>query len=285
MDITMGALNRVIVDEKTKFDLMRQVTRTMADELDETTNLPVLSTKLFRMISQRTGNPDPFKAEKDDCNRIALPMANSLSGEILCIEDPMKKLESAILSSIAGNTMDLGTSGHSFDLSGFEMEYRRIVNEGLAIDDIPDLLRILKESETVIYLADNAGEIAFDKTLVRVISDLGPRVTVAVKGGPISNDATMEDARFVGMEEVATVITTGTDHLGVNFDESSDEFLQAFDSSDLVLGKGQSNLETLIYDRERLVQPVALVLRTKCEPIARALGARLGDNVLRAIRP
>ncbi len=283
MDISLGALDRAVKDEGTKFDVMREIAGAMARDLSQASNLPAVSTRLFRMISERTGDPDPFKKEKERCNRVALPIAERLSKQIVRIEDPRERVRSAALASIAGNTMDLGTSGHSFDLGNFEKEYRRTLQQGLAIDDSPKLLREARRCRTVLYLADNAGEIAFDKILVRVISGFGPAVTVAVKGGPISNDATLEDAAYVRMDEVGTVITTGTDHLGINLDESSDEFIRAFMSAGLVLSKGQSNLETLSFARASM-HPVAFVLKVKCAPIAQALGARLGDNVLRMSR-
>ena len=283
MDISLGALDRAIGDEAVKFEVMKEIAGVLSRDLDSSSNLPEVSTNIFRLISERTGVPDPFKAEKEECNRVSLPIAERLSLDISRIEEPMDRLRASILAAIAGNTMDLGTAGHSFELTSFEEEYDRIVHDGLVIDDMTDLFDLLNRSKAVLYLADNAGEIAFDKILVNVIRGMGPHVTVAVKGGPISNDATLDDAAFVGMEEVAEVITTGTDHLGVSFKESSAEFLDKFESSDLILSKGQSNLETLSHHHERLHKPVAYILKAKCPPIARALGCKLGDNVLRVI--
>jgi uncharacterized protein with ATP-grasp and redox domains len=285
MDISLGALNRAIPDEGVKFDVLREIAGRMETELTPDSNLPAVSTGLFRLISRRTGDPDPFRAEKTECNAVALPIAKRITPEILRIRDPLDRLRTAALAAIAGNTMDLGTGGHSFDLSTFEEEYSRILTDGLAIDHAQDLLEVLERAGTVLYLADNAGEIAFDRILVKVISDLGPEVTLAVKGGPISNDATLEDAEFVGMGELTRVMTTGTDSLGINLEESSKQFLEAFDSTDLVLGKGQSNLETLLYYRERLRRPTAFVLKVKCAPIGQAMGAELGDNVVKLLQP
>jgi uncharacterized protein with ATP-grasp and redox domains len=280
MDISLEALSRTAVDEKAKFEIMSEVAGTLSEDLREDSNLPAISTRLFRWISERTGKRDLFAEEKGECNRIALPIALRLGSDILKVKDPQERLRSAALAAIAGNTMDLGTSGHSFDLATFEEDYRRTVDQGLAIDDTADLLQLLRGCGDVIYLADNAGEIAFDRILVQVISSVGPEVTVAVKGGPISNDATTDDAEYVKMGELARIITTGTDHLGVNFEESSAEFRAAFDAADIVISKGQSNLETLSYESDRLAPPVAYILKAKCAPIARALGADVGDNVL-----
>jgi uncharacterized protein with ATP-grasp and redox domains len=283
MDISLGALDRAISDERVKFDVMKEVAGVLSCDLERNSNLPEVSTDIFKLISDRTGVPDPFKAEKEECNKISKPIAERLYPEILGIGDGVDRLRSGVLAAIAGNTMDLGTSGHSFELSSFEEEYDRIVENGLAIDDIDKLFRLLNRSKTVLDLADNAGEIAFDKILVNVIQEIRPRVTVAVKGGPISNDATIEDAHFVGIDEIAELITTGTDHLGVSFKESSEDFLGKFDSSDLIISKGQSNLETLSHNSERIKPPVAYILKAKCLPIANALGCRLGDNVLRVV--
>jgi len=285
IDISFAALERTKADEATKFELMREIVQTVGSELGQDTNLPALSTKIFRRISRVTGEPDPFRAEKEACNRVSLPIVERLSKGILSEKDALRRIVSAALASIAGNTMDLGTSGHSFDLGGFEDEYGRMVNQGLAVNDSQPFLDLLPKIGHLLYLADNAGEIAFDKILVEAISGLGPDVTVAVKGGPVSNDATIEDAEAVGMEKVAKVITTGTDHLGVNLEESSPEFLQSFGSADLIVSKGQSNLETLLFLKDRVRSPVLFVLRVKCQPIATTLGARLGDNVFRLYQP
>ena len=53
---------------------------------------------------------------------------------------------------------------------------------------------------------------------------LGKEVTYVVKEGPILNDATMEDAVYVGMDKVTRVITTGSRFMGVSFRHISPEF-------------------------------------------------------------
>jgi len=283
VDVTHAALERTDSSEETKFSIMRQTLDILAKELDQRTNLPAVSTKIFRLISQRTGNPDPFSEEKRICNRISVPISQEVLGEILAIDDEVERIRRAALVSIAGNTMDLGTSGHSFDLENFKEEYKRIINQGLAIDDSRKLADSLSRARSVLYLGDNAGEIAFDRVLVSAIRAISPEVTFAVKGGPISNDATLADAEEVSMCDYAKVITTGTDHLGINLDESSDEFLSELESSDVIIAKGQSNLETILYEAARIRKLVAFVLRAKCSPIARALGVKVGDNVLKVV--
>ena len=128
----------------------------------------------------------------------------------------------------------------------------------------------------VLILADNAGEIAFDCLLCEQLTRLGKRVTVAVRGAPTLNDATIVDAREVGLPEVAEVITTGSDHPGVLLSKCSQDFRRHFQDADLVISKGMGNFEGLSGE----VGPIFFLLKAKCAPVARALGVEVGGLVL-----
>jgi uncharacterized protein with ATP-grasp and redox domains len=158
-----------------------------------------------------------------------------------------------------------------------------VVRRGLDVDETPLFSRELDRARRVLFLCDNAGEIVFDKPLIRLVRGRGARVCAVVKGGTISNDAILEDALMVGLDKAADeVITTGTDSLGVRLDRSSPVFLERLRSSDLIVAKGQSNLESLADLRAKLKQPVFHILRTKCEPIAEILGLGVGLSVVKA---
>ncbi len=132
----------------------------------------------------------------------------------------------------------------------------------------------------ILYLADNAGELAFDRLLV---GQLGPqRVTVGVRGGPVLNDATMEDARFVGMVDLVEVIDNGSDAPGTVLADTSPAFREQFAEADLVIAKGQGNYETLSDERA----PVWFLFRVKCEVVARRVDRDVGSQVIvRSARP
>jgi uncharacterized protein with ATP-grasp and redox domains len=106
-------------------------------------------------------------------------------------------------------------------------------------------------------------------------------VTYAVKSGPIINDATIEDARFVGMDEIVRVIETGNNVVGIDFDRSSPEFLEAYRRSDLIIAKGQGNFEALSETDDN----VYFLLRAKCQEVAEAVGVNYLDIVLAKNRP
>jgi len=129
-------------------------------------------------------------------------------------------------------------------------------------------------------LGDNAGEVHFDRILVRILKELKKKIYFVVKGGPISNDATIDDARDAQIDKYATVITTGKALLGIDFDNISDELRDLFDSVDLIISKGQANFETLTYFKDRIKKPVVFLLRAKCDPISRHLNVPKGSNLV-----
>jgi hypothetical protein len=103
-------------------------------------------------------------------------------------------------------------------------------------------------------------------------------ITYAVRGMPIINDATMEDAKFVGITDIVRVIDTGADFPGVDLGSSSEEFLHYYYKSDMILAKGQGNYESLSDEDENIF----FLLQAKCPVIAGKIGCKVGDLVLEA---
>ena len=144
----------------------------------------------------------------------------------------------------------------------------------LAVDATGELRADLAAAESVLYIGDNAGEIVMDELFLATLDR--PGVTFVVRGGPVINDATVEDAESVGIPAHARVITTGDDSPGVIPERSSEEFRTAFDAADVVIAKGQGNLEGL-WDAER---EIYFLLTVKCERVARHIGVEVGDFIV-----
>jgi uncharacterized protein with ATP-grasp and redox domains len=150
------------------------------------------------------------------------------------------------------------------------------------LDEIPQIFDKAKNAKSVLYLTDNAGEVALDTLLVHELKNLGAHVTVGVKDGPILNDATLEDARIVGMDKVADeVMSTGSDAVGLFLEECSEEFLELYNSVDLVVAKGMGHAETLT--ELELPVPHALLLRTKCSTVANHFDVGTGKNIAKLL--
>jgi uncharacterized protein with ATP-grasp and redox domains len=129
-------------------------------------------------------------------------------------------------------------------------------------------------AQNILYLVDNAGEIAFDRLLIEQLPT--EKITVVVKGKPVINDATMEDAEFVGLTDIVEVIDNGSDAPGTILETCSQNFRDRFEEADLVIAKGQGNYETL----SDLDKNIFFILKAKCPVIARDIGCEIGDMIL-----
>jgi uncharacterized protein with ATP-grasp and redox domains len=168
---------------------------------------------------------------------------------------------------------------HSADIDAALWE---LDSHGFQINDIDELKKLLGNGVEILYLTDNAGEIAFDGLVVQELQRHGCTVTVAVKGGPSLNDALLEDAEMVGMiDEANRLITTGSSAVGVNLSEASSEFIKTYRSVDIIISKGMANWETLT--EYEAPCPTMFLFRTKCEPVAESVEVPIGKNIAKLV--
>jgi hypothetical protein len=264
-------------DPSLQFKAMSALLDFLTEEFKPTANPAYLGTQRDRIVKRITGNQDPYAEKKRISNQNALgmlPLAKNLISDGSSRELRFRK---GCLCSIVGNVMEFDIPDNPFEYTDLQKLIQR-AEEDLAIDEIAKIFDKVRKAKNILYLADNAGEIVFDTLLVQELKKLGAHVTVAVKGGPVINDATMEDAKHVGMHEVADdIITTGTDAVGLIISECSDEFLSVYNSADFVVAKGMGYAETIT--EIDLASPHALLLRTKCSPVANFFKVSLGRNV------
>lgn len=238
---------------------------------------PIIGRAIHRLIKEITGNPDPYLAEKKRFNDAMLAQLPRMRRLIDSADDPFSM---AVKLSIAGNSIDaaLGTLSEAEVDAAFE----RAVSQPLT-GDYKQLKEAVEEADSILFLTDNAGEIVCDTLLVEHLANkLGKDLLVAVRGVPILNDATMEDAQYCGMSKLVPVISNGNDGLGTFLFECSDEFLRSFVGVDLVIAKGLANYETLVENSTRW-QPkqIAFLFKAKCPFIAKFTETSLGDLVVR----
>ncbi len=260
-----------------RFRAMVELLRLLSREFKPTAVPADLGTKRDRLIKRVTGNNDPYKRGKRMSNEKAiklLPYARKMVEEGYTQQDRFKR---ACLCAIVGNVMEFDIPGHKFTFNSLRKLFRE-AGKDLVIDDINKIYGLAKKSHKILYLTDNAGEIVFDTLLVEQLKNMGVTVIVGVKGGPILNDAILEDAEVSGMSKIADkIITTGTDAVGLAPKEFSKEFLEVYDSVDMVFAKGMGYAETLT--EYKLKKPHALMFRTKCNPVANFFGVLRGKNV------
>ena len=214
-----------------------------------------------------SGNADPYRREKRKFNQRLLSMYDDLAATVAHSEEPLR---TAVKLAVAGNAIDLGI-GHRFDL---EADLAGAADLTFAVDDFALFASEVAGARRMLYVADNAGEIVLDKLLIKTME--APEVTVAVRQVPLINDATVADAREIGMDEVATIITNGYDGIGAPPGRVGPEFRSAWEAADVVVSKGQANFETL----DDAGGNVFFLLKAKCEYVADELGVSCGEPVL-----
>ncbi|MGB9134787.1 MAG: ARMT1-like domain-containing protein [Candidatus Bathyarchaeia archaeon] len=256
----------------------------MAREFKPEAVAAVLGTMRDRIVKRISGNLDVYGEKKRLSNQMALELLPSIKAMVEKQPSPRERFRRACLAAIVGNVIEFDIPKHEVNFEDME-QLVADAEKDLAVDDIGEVYEEVKEAKEILFLTDNAGEIVFDKLLVGELKRLGVRVTVAVKGGPILNDATLEDAKLVSMYDVAdSIITTGADAVGLPLpEERSKELVDAYEKADFVIAKGMGYAETLT--EIRLKQPHVFLLRTKCNPVARHFNVQRGKNVAKLIKP
>jgi damage-control phosphatase, subfamily I len=229
---------------------------------------PALSQSLHTILNKYTNNPDSYLSIKKADNDKALSLYPEMKEKVHKAEYPF---DVAIRMAIAGNIMDSAISD-PFDLIE---TIDNTLRAPFAINHSEQLKQDLLKAKRVLYIGDNAGEIVFDKILIETI--MHPNLHFSVRGAPISNDATIEDAKYVGMERVADLISNGYDAPSTLLEHCSEEFLKIFNDADVIISKGQGNLEGLLGKTHKNIY---FLLMVKCEVIANALNVKKGDFVV-----
>ena len=223
--------------------------------------------EVYRIVSTVTGIKDPFREMKTQHTQQALRLYPKLKELILSSEDP---LLTAIRISIAGNVIDFGTT-QKFDM---EKDLDEILKMDFAINHYLEFCEALNKANTILFIGDNAGETVFDRLL---IEKLGKPVMYAVRERPIINDAIFEDAVEAGIDKVAEIFSSGCDAPGCILSLCSDEFLELYNSAELIISKGQGNYEGLS-DEHR---PIFFLLKAKCSVVAADIGVPQGSILLK----
>ena len=161
--------------------------------------------------------------------------------------------------AIAGNIIDFGAN----DNFNILVTIDKALNSEFAIDHSKQLKEAIENADSVLYLGDNAGEIVFDRLFIETINH--PNLTYVVRGGPVINDATMEDAEYTGMTQAARVISNEYDAPSTIINKSGKDFQKCFTNADLIISKGQGNLEGLIPLND---SRIFFLLMVKCDVIS-----------------
>ena len=265
---SLEAARGVSEDIRVHEQLVREVLHMMG-ELDLDQSPPVVVQLIHRRLRELTGVEDPYRAAKSRFNCLAMEALPELTDIVRKAEDSL--LEAA-KCAVAANAIDMGTS-IAITEAEVRTALRGLPNERVH-GDWGKFREAAADATDILYLADNAGEIAVDRL---VVEELGrQRVTMAVRGAPVLNDATQTDAQEVRMHDLVEVIDNGSDAPGTILGDCSESFRRRFDRAQLIISKGQGNFETL----SGTATNIAFWFKVKCPLVSRQIGLPLGAHAL-----
>lgn len=265
-----------MVDPSLEMEVTRAAIEEIGRNLGSDLTSAEMGTRVHSAVNRVLGTDDPYRDLKDRANDTARRMVNRAKEIIASSSDPLK---TAMLCSVVGNLMDFGIQGQENAPEILEKEFFELVDSGLDVDHSRKIASYVRPGANIAYLTDNCGEIFFDALVWDELRSRGARITVVARGKPVLSDATSGEIEDMGLaNRCDLLLDTGTYSIGVNPSDLPDRTRKAISGSDLVIAKGMANFESMGTDTFR---PVAFMLRTKCEPVGRALGEREGLNVIK----
>ena len=264
-----------------EFEAVKAAVDVLSDRMADGTTSVDIATDVHRRAYQAIGSDDPYRDIKVRADTVAEPYVGMLEDAVERSDDPLR---SAIVAAVVGNIMDFGGGSAISDPDEFMGVFDGMVAQGLGCDDTDVLRELLGKVPGVVYMFDNCGESQLDKVLIRQLRRTGKRVVGVVRGAPILNDVTEEDALRIGLDrEMDRLLTTGKFYVGIDWDDIPAELEEEIRGCGLIIAKGMANYEATS-DR-RLPVPIVHILRTKCRPVASSLGVPENINVVRVIMP
>ncbi|MGC9331711.1 MAG: damage-control phosphatase ARMT1 family protein [Bacteroidales bacterium] len=260
-------LNTVDLKESDRIEIIQSFTAYISHADPNITN-PEMAAELNRLIAAHHPEKEIYKEIKKEFNDLMLGLYDKYHKKALEADDPLR---TAMKLAIAGNIIDFGPN-HTFDP---KETIESVLNASLRHDDSASMFRDIKNADKVLYLADNAGEIVMDKLFISMLNHKG--LKVAVRGEPVLNDVVKKDAVYVGLDKIAPVLDNGAAIPSTVLHQCSKDFIEIFNTSDVIISKGQGNLEGLLNQRNKNLY---FLFTVKCDAIARLTHTSVDDFVV-----
>jgi uncharacterized protein with ATP-grasp and redox domains len=231
---------------------------------------PELATAIHRLARKSLNNKDLYFTEKQNANAQLIKLYDTWQN---IIKNSLNPIHTAAKLAVVGNIIDYGAHLLQDDMIG---QINNLLQKTLAVDNSNELFDAIKNAKSILYLADNNGEIIFDKLFIETINH--PNITVAVRGEAVINDVTVSDVENIGLNKICKIISNGYDAPSTILKYCSKEFIDTYNNADLIIAKGQGNFEGLIDEnRENLF----FMLMAKCTPMANILNVKTGDLIIK----
>ena len=233
---------RALGDEETATKFCRALMQMYLDAPEDTSS-PGLGPEISKLYQKFYGlDEDRYKEEKRQANAFVLARMDAIRAHVEAAPD---KLLAALQCAILGNYLDFAVLQKDISFEKLDAMLSQAHDMAIETEVFDKFRQDLATGKKLLYLTDNAGEIGFDRIFAEEIARAYPHlsITVCVRGGPAQNDAMRADAEAVEMP--FPVIDNGNSIPGTVLARLGDDAKKAMEEADVILSKGQANVETL----------------------------------------
>ena len=231
-------------------------------------NSPDLAREIHQIIKSQTGNKDPYSKIKENDLKVAKNIYAYLKDFLISKE---YSLYWALKIAATGNNIDAAVYKDINLVKCVERE----LEKDFSVCDIEILERKLEKASNILIIGDNTGETIFDKVMIENFP--GINVTYGVRSEPIINDVTEQDAVASGLSDISRIVSTGCNAPGVILEDCSEEFIDIYNKSDIIISKGQGNFEALSGEKGNIF----FLLKAKCPMISQKLNVNLNEYIFK----
>lgn len=230
------------IDEDKKLEFMKKVFKIISMSGEEDTS-PYLNARIMRILNSEFDLGDIYYEIKKEYNKLLIFMEEEI---LRCIYSSDDRLLTALKYAMTGNFIDFGAMD-KVDINELKKLIKNAPEQTIDVKAYQNFIEELGNAKKIVYIADNAGEIVFDKIFIKQIKEMYQDIIidVIVRGKPVHNDATIIDAQEVGLCNIVNVIGNGTDIPGTQLNQINQESKEIIDNAHLIIAKGQGNFETL----------------------------------------
>lgn len=270
VDDLAGAIKTLQLNDELSKEIFEESLKFLSENIGRWELPSFYITEIHRILKRKTGLNDPFSQMRKKTNEICLEISKHLEEEIAKLPEE-ERIRKLIRWSIAGNHLDFRTVGRGYkDPLTVKEELEKIVDGKIHINDTEKFLKL--HPADLLFVHDNVGEIVFDMLLIKEMKNKGIKVFSALRGGPITSDATVDDGREIGMHKYAEIVEASSDTLGISWEEMGPRMHELINKVELIISKGQANYYVFSLHRKEIKPPIFFLLKTKCAYISRTFG-------------
>lgn len=257
-------------DYKTQKEILKEAIKVL-DDYERYETSPEIARVMQKIVNDKTGIYDAYETVKKSDIELAFKLLPILKELVNQKED---KLYWSIKAAAVGNILDSAVVQQNKLEDVLKIEFEK----DFAVNSYNEFKEKLENAKKILVICDNCGETVFDTIMLENLPKQA-EIIYATRNIPVINDATVKEAKASGVGEFAKIMSSGSNYPGTVLKECSKEFLDIFNTADIVISKGQGNFETM----SECGREIFYVLKAKCPVVANLLDVEVGSYIFKKI--